>query len=286
MTILSPRQQVFAFRAVMFSLVVAAGVTFLPLWAPLVLATWVAVIARPLVTRVARVTRGRDRAAGAVVLALVMAILVPIGIALVSLTRGAADLGKSLIASHGVKNGLITIVSGGQPAGESGALDAIASPQKIIALVQEHGAQAAQLASGIASTAAEALLALFIFLYAVYVFLVDGPAYYDWFEKHAPIEIEHTRRLVAAFNETGRGLFVSVGLTGLAQGIVATITYFALGVPCQAKEKQRCVSIFNSTPEQRAAIDAHVASVNDGKTRIRKLGPYATGIIILQVIAT
>jgi predicted PurR-regulated permease PerM len=54
---------------------------------------------------------------------------------------------------------------------------------------------------------------------------------YEWIEKHAPLELEHTRRLVAAFVETGRGLFVGVGLTGLAQGIVATITYFALGVP-------------------------------------------------------
>jgi predicted PurR-regulated permease PerM len=232
MTILSPRQQVFAFRAVMFTLVAAAGVTFLPLWAPLVLAAWVAVMARPLVMRVAKITGGRDRAAGAVVLVLVMAMLVPVGIALVSLTRGAAELGRTVLESKGAKGALISIVSGGQPAeGGGGALEAFASPQKIMALLQEHGAQAAQLASGIAGAATEAALALFIFIYAVYVFLVDGPAYYDWFEKHAPLEVEHTRRLVTAFNETGRGLFVSVGLTGLAQGVVATITYFALGVP-------------------------------------------------------
>ena len=231
MTILSPRQQVFAFRAVVFALVVAAGVTFLPLWAPLVLAAWVAVMARPLLMKIAKVAQGRDRAAGAIVVALVMTILVPLGLALVSLTRGAADLARNLLASKGAKSALIAIVSGNEPAGAGEALEMIASPKKIVALLQEHGAQAAHLASGIASTAAEALLTLFVFIYAVYVFLVDGPAYYEWLEKHAPIEVEHTRRLVAAFNETGRGLFVSVGLTGLAQGIVATITYFALGVP-------------------------------------------------------
>ena len=231
MTILSPRQQVFAFRGVMVTLVLAAAVTFVPLWAPLVLAAWVAVMTRPLLTRIQKITGGRDRAAGAIVLAMVIIILVPVGVALLSLVRGAADLGKGLLASNGAKNALITVVSGGAPAPGSGPLDVLASPQKIIALAQEHGAQAASIASGVAGAATEALLGLFIFLYAVFVFLVDGPGYYDWFEKHAPIEIEHTRRLVAAFNETGRGLFVSVGLTGLAQGLVATMTYFALGVP-------------------------------------------------------
>lgn len=231
MTILSPRQQVFAFRAVMFTLVAAAGITFLPLWAPLVLAAWVAVMTRPLLTKVAKVTRGRNRAAGAIVLLLVVIMLVPVGISLISLVRGAADLGKSLLASNGAKNALIAVVSGGEPAAGVGPLDILASPQKIVALLREHGAQAAQIASGVAGAATEVLLGLFVFLYAVYAFLVDGPSYYDWFEKHAPIEVEHTRRLVDAFNETGRGLFVSVGLTGLAQGIVATVTYFALGVP-------------------------------------------------------
>ncbi len=231
MTILSPRQQVFAFRTAMFTLVAAAAVTFLPLWAPLLLAAWVAVMTRPLLARMQRFTGGRNRAAGAIVLVMVMTFLVPVGIALLSLVRGAAELGKSLLASNGAKNALITVVSGGAPAPGSGPLDVLSSPQKIVALVQEHGAQAASIASGVAGAATEALLGLFIFLYAVYVFLVDGPGYYDWFEKHAPIELEHTRRLVAAFNETGRGLFVSVGLTGLAQGLVATVTYFALGVP-------------------------------------------------------
>ena len=150
MTILSPRQQVFAFRAVMFTLVLAAVVTFVPLWAPLVLAAWVAVMTRPLLTRIQKITGGRDRAAGAIVLAMVMVILVPLGVALLSLMREAADLGKGLLASNGAKNALITVVSGGAQAPGSGPLDVLASPQKIIALVQEHGAQAASIASGVA----------------------------------------------------------------------------------------------------------------------------------------
>jgi predicted PurR-regulated permease PerM len=235
MTILSPRQQTVAFRFVVFALVAAAAITFLPLWAPLVLAAWVAVMARPLMLKVAKATGGRHRAAGALVVVLVVLIFVPIAASTVSLSRGAIELGQNLLRSHGAKSALIAIVSGGggdAPAAAAGADGGLLqSPAKIFALLQEHGAQAAQIVGGIAGAATEALLALFVFVYSVYVFLVDGPAMYEWLEKHAPLELEHTRRLVAAFVETGRGLFVGVGLTGLAQGVVATVTYFALGVP-------------------------------------------------------
>jgi predicted PurR-regulated permease PerM len=231
MTILSPGQQTVAFRLVVVVLVAAAALTFLPLWAPLVLALWVAVLMRPLMVRISKATGGRHRAAGALVVLLVMAIFVPLAAALVSLSRGAIDLVKSVLASSGAKSALIAVVTGGQPATASGTVALLESPARLFALLQEHGAQAMQLVGGIAGAATEAVVALFIFVYAVYVFMVDGPGMYEWFEKHVPLELEHTRRLVAAFLETGRGLFIGVGLTGLAQGIVATTTYFALGVP-------------------------------------------------------
>jgi predicted PurR-regulated permease PerM len=231
MTILSSHQQTVAFRVVLFVLVAAAAVTFLPLWAPLVLACWVALMARPLMIRVGNAIGGRHRAAGAMVVTMVVLLFAPLTASAVSLVHGAVDLGRNIMQSHGAKSALIAIVSGdrgGQGDSKGGLLQ---SPEKIVALMQEHGAQAAQLASGIAGAATEALVGLFIFVYAVYVFLVDGPRMYAWLEDHAPLDLAHTRRLAGAFVETGRGLFVGVGLTGLAQGIVATITYFALGVP-------------------------------------------------------
>lgn len=234
MAILAHRQQRIAFRWTLLVLAIAAGLTFLPMWAPLVLAAWVATIARPLLARIGKAIGGRHRAAGVLVVALVMAMFVPLAAAIVSLSRGAIDLAKNLLASQGAKQALISIAAGGGPGeGQPGAgpLEALKSPHKIVELVQEHGAQALDVLGGIAGAATEALLGLFVFVYAVYVFLVDGPSLYAWSEKHSPLAVEHTRRLTAAFHETGRGLFVGVGLTGLSQGIVATITYFALGVP-------------------------------------------------------
>ena len=198
MTILSPGQQTTAFRVVVVVLVATAALTFLPLWPPLVLAAWVAVMMRPLTLRISKATGGRHRAAGALVVVLVASILVPLAALVVSLSRGAIELVRSVLASSGAKSALIAIVSGDQPRA-SGASALLESPARLLALLQEHGAQALQLASGIAGAATEAVVALFVFIYAVYVFMVDGPAMYEWFEKHAPLEVEHTRRLVAAF---------------------------------------------------------------------------------------
>lgn len=234
MTILAPSRQRVAFRWALVALVVAAAATFLPMWAPLVLAAWVATLARPLLTKIAGKLGGRSRAAGVLVVALVMAMLLPLGIAIMSLSRGAIDLARGVLAAQGTKQALIALASGGGGEGEGGdggPLAALRSPEKVVGLLQEYGGQALDIVGGIAGAATAALLGLFVFIYAVYVFLVDGPALYTWIVQHSPLTEEKTKRFTAAFNETGRGLFVGVGLTGLAQGIVATITYFALGVP-------------------------------------------------------
>lgn len=235
MTILARRQQLVAFRWTVLALVVAAAVTFLPMWAPLVLAAWVATIARPLLSRVAKESGGRHRAAGVLVVVLVMAMFVPLAGAIVSLSRGAIDLAKSVLASQGAKEALIAIAAGGgapeSVGAELGPLEALKSPHKVVELVQEYGAQVLGVVSSVAGAATAAILGLFVFVYAVYVFLVDGPAIYEWMEKHSPLSPEHTRRLSDTFHETGRGLFIGVGLTGLSQGIVATLTYIVLGVP-------------------------------------------------------
>lgn len=231
MSILSPQKQTVCFQILAFILVAAAIATFSPLWAPLVLAAWVASMTRPLLTKISKYTRGRTWAASGIVVALVLVLLVPVGVALLSLSRGAVDLARTVFASNNAKSALIDIVSGGRPTEGTEIIDTLKSPQRILELIREHGADAAQILGGIAGAFAGAILGLFIFLYAVFVLLVDGPALYEWLEDHAPIAKTYTRRLAAAFQETGRGLFVGIGLTGIAQGLVATGAYFALGVP-------------------------------------------------------
>ena len=217
------------FRATVFALVLAAAFVFLPLWGPLMLAAWVAGLARPLLVKLAGPMGGRMRAAALLVVAMVLLMLLPLGFALSSLAKGAADLGTTLMSSDGAKNALVEVVSGGK--GDAVSLDDLKSSEKIIALVQEYGGQAATIIGRLFGAAATGALGLFVFVYGVLVFLVDGPAQWKWVEDHSPLDLTRMRRLHAAFNETGRGLFVGIGLTGLSQGLVATAAYVALGVP-------------------------------------------------------
>lgn len=230
MSIFVPSQQARAFRGIAVLVALAGIAVFLPLWISLVLAAWAASMARPLLERISSATGGRKRAAGVLVAALVLTIALPLATAVISLSRGVVSLARGLMGSSGARGALVSLVSGGDGEGAA-TLDVLRHPGKVIGLVQEHGAQAFDIVGGIAGAATDALVGLFVFLYAVFVFLVDGPAYYAWIEEHAPIGREATRRFASAFKETGRGLFVGIGLTGLAQGAVATAAYFALGVP-------------------------------------------------------
>lgn len=229
MPIFPAPQQTRSLLGIVLVLVLAAGATFLPLWPSLVLAAWTASMARPLLVRTSGLLGGRGRAAGALVATLVLVIAVPSILIAVSLSRSAVSLAKNLMSSTGAKSALVSLVQGSSP--DEQPVSLFQSPAKIVALLREHGAQAFDIVGGIAGAATDALVGLFVFLYAVYVFLVDGPRYYEWLETHAPIGRDAARRFAGAFRETGRGLLVGVGLTGLAQGTVATAAYLALGVP-------------------------------------------------------
>lgn len=230
MAILEPRRQERAFEWLALLVVTATIAVFTPLWAALVLAVWVAVMARPLVVRIAHALGGRGRAAGVLVLAFVVSITLPVAAIVIALVQGAETLVEGLTQSSGAKSAFVALVSPGDGGGDA-SLDLLKSPERLMELAERHGGQALHLASGIAGAATQAIIGLCVFLYALFVFLVDGPGWYRWLLDHAPIERRKAERMAAAFNETGRGLFIGVGLTGLVQGVIATVAYLALGVP-------------------------------------------------------
>lgn len=206
-------------------LALAAGWMLWALWQPLVLAAWFAVLARPLMRRLARITRGRHRAAAAITLLLLLAVLVPMGLFLASLVSAAVDLVRSVLQSQGGRAALEAIVSGG------GASDFSLSLAEAMELAKQYGEQAFDLAATIAGVTATGVLGVFVFVLAAYSFLADGQAQYRWVQDHLPIAPGHLGRFANAFNETGRGLIVGVGLTGMIQGVAATGAYLALGIP-------------------------------------------------------
>jgi predicted PurR-regulated permease PerM len=209
--------------AILFAL--AAGLMLWPMWPPLVLAAWFAVLARPLMDWFSRILRGGHRAAAALTLLLLLLVLVPIGLFLASLISAAVELVQTLLKSPGGKEALESIVSGG--AGD----DVQIGLSDIVPLAKQYGERAFGLVATIAGATAAGIFGIFVFVLAAYAFLAEGPQTTAWVQDHLPIAPRNFRRFAAAFTETGRGLVIGLGVTGIIQGMTATVAYLALGIP-------------------------------------------------------
>jgi len=196
-----------------------------PLWQPLVLATWFAIFARPLMKRLSSIMRGRHRAAAVLTVFLLLLVLIPLGLLVASLITATTELLETVLKSKGGKHALAAIVSGGAADGHRFAMSDIAS------LTKQYGERAFGLVSTIAGATASGIFGIFVFVLAAYTFLAEGRQVYAWIEDHLPISPKAFQRYAAAFAETGRGLAVGVGLTGIIQGAAATVAYLALGIP-------------------------------------------------------
>ncbi|MBK6689162.1 MAG: AI-2E family transporter [Deltaproteobacteria bacterium] len=199
-----------------------------PLWPALVLAAWTAALARPLLNRLQRFMRGRRRAAAVLALGLFLVVSVPMALLTVAVIIGSQELAQGIGKASSAKVALAAIATGteGVP-----PLVVPRSLQEAMDLLRAYGEQGLSVLSNVAGAAATGMVGLFIYLGGSFVFLVDGPAIWGWMKDNNPLAPSHLQRLSTAFHETGRGLIVGVGLTCVAQGLVATIIYVSLGVP-------------------------------------------------------
>lgn len=214
-----------ALRWTTLALCLGALYLSLPLLPALVLAAWTAALVHPLVGRLERGLSGRRRAAGLIVFVLFIAIALPLALVAASVVVGAQDLFETISASPTAARALEWIA-----VGQDGA-DGTSSDGNIAELVRRYGATGVDVLTDLAGAAAKGLLVVLVYFTAAFVFIVEGRAEWSWVKEHAPLRTEHLARLVDAFQETGRGLLVGVGLTTATQGAAATAAYVALGVP-------------------------------------------------------
>jgi predicted PurR-regulated permease PerM len=211
----------------------AAALTFVPLWAPILLASWMAMVVRPLHTRLVKRVKGSGRAAAVVTVLLVGITLAPVVIMSLSLFGATAQLVEKIQHSGGAREALQTLLSseGGLPRGQLDATQFKLNAEQIMGFARTHGGGALNAASTIFGAATTAVVGLFVFVYGFYTFLVDARAANQWVLDHSPLERWQTLRLASAYAETGRGLLIGVGLTALFQGGLATLGYVIIGVP-------------------------------------------------------
>jgi predicted PurR-regulated permease PerM len=118
-------------------------------------------------------------------------------------------------------------IFGSQSQGAQGGFDL----KQLGEFLQQHSGQAWQAATQFFGVASAAGVGVFVFFYGFYTFLSDGTRARDWLLDHSPLERWQSERLLAAYEETGRGMLIGVGLTALLQGVVATVGYLLIGVP-------------------------------------------------------
>lgn len=212
-----------ALRALTVVLVGAAIVTLLPLWAPLVLAAWIADLLGPLVRRLEHLLGGKRRGAAAIVVLLAVAVLVPlvfVGIAIAASTRDLLEQAHGALESRETLAGILV---GAVPSARM-TFDDWSD------IVSRYGSNAWQAVSAVARASAKLLLGLFVFAFALYTFTASGDRAYAWLERSLPLDPRVLARFAAAFRETGRGLIIGAGGTALAQGAVATVAFAALEI--------------------------------------------------------
>lgn len=215
-------------RWVVLLLCLAALVTLQPFWGPVVLAVWMAVIARPLHRLVAKRIHRRRGAAALLTVLLAITFLAPLLIVTFSLSGAALELGQRLLSSKSGADALRLLASDGTgPSLDLQKWDT----QQWLELAKRHGASALGLAKTLFGAATVIAVGVVAFVSVFYTLLLEGPQLHEWLLVHAPLPRGQFHRLTSVFDEVGRGLLVGVGLTALLQGAVATVGYLAFGVP-------------------------------------------------------
>lgn len=216
---------------VALALSAAALFTLVPLMVPVIFAAWTATIFRPLLDRLARALKGRSSAAAVVVTGL---ILVMVGVAtllVVAVVSGSGELWAVVGASKSAQSALEAIVSPGSDISTSDGLKLPSSIEEMMPWIEGHSSEAFRVIGGVAGAAVKSIIGSIIFFFGVWTFLVEGPRAWQWALLHLPLAPNHLRRMGAAFTETGRGIFIGVGLTNASQALLAIIVYLSLGVP-------------------------------------------------------
>jgi predicted PurR-regulated permease PerM len=217
-----------ALRALVVVLTLAALYVCWPLWPALILAGWTATILRPLLTRIERRFPGRRRAAGMLSLLLFVLLALPLAAVVLAVISGGQELVRAIQESPSPRTAVVSLASGPTAAP---SLHIPRNLAEILDIFRRYGAEGFGVLSNVAGAAGTGVVAVFIYFAGAYELLVEGPRAWAWCRLHSPLPAVQLERFSAAFQQTGCGLLIGVGLTTAAQGLVATVVYVALGVP-------------------------------------------------------
>ena len=201
-----------------------------PVGLGILVGTLLAFMAQPLCQRLSR--RIGDRAAA---LATVIAAGVGVGVTLGALgwllvARGTTLAGQLVgaVGPRGLVDGVVTHV-GGFAARFGIAPDQLRDYLRGFAV--DAASSAERIAAAIASTTASALLGLLFAMLAMHYILRSSDKLNQRIADILPLRPSYTTSLVAEFRRVGRATLLGSVVTGIVQGLLATIGFWITGVP-------------------------------------------------------
>ena len=158
-----------SFHWCLLLLAVGAALALSPFWAPLLLASMLAIVVAPWHAKLAQKVGGRSRAAGVVTVLVVVAVLVPLLVVGLSLLGAGLTLVGQLQKTGGLQEVWDTLLKAEPNIGHA----KLGLPEAI-EFARSHGKDAINAAGSIAAAAAAVGVGLFIFLATLYTSLVEG----------------------------------------------------------------------------------------------------------------
>jgi len=228
-TLNSPKSHI----AFLFALAGAISILFLRLiwsfWLPLLMAAILAGLAGPVYNRFVEIFRNHKAiASGVTVLLSLCLVIVPIllfmGIVAgeaVGITEEAGDWLKTHAQEQKIK--------------DNPSLQRLLPYQDQIVekagqLASKAASFVAQVAVGGATGAARFILMLFVTLYAMFFFLMNGQAVLDWIFDYTPLSAGEKQRLVATFSSVARATLKGTLVIGIVQGGLAGAAFAVAGI--------------------------------------------------------
>ncbi len=206
-----------------------------PFLMALLLAGIFSALAHPLYRRLTRAMGGRQSlASGITLLLIVLVVLLPLTGLLGVVTAQAIKVGKSVtpwVQAQLASPGAITQWLGDLPFYDQVAPYRDTILQKAGQLVSTlsqflvNGLQAATMGT------VNFIFMLFIFLYAMFFFLVDGDKLLEKILYYIPLEDEDERRMLDRFTSVSRATLKGTAVIGVVQGGLAGIAFAVVGIP-------------------------------------------------------
>jgi len=191
-------------------------------------------MAQPVFRKIARLLRGRTRAASILTLILFSSVvLVPLSGLVGIITAQAVNVGQSI--TPWVQRQIA------EPAALSEFLQKMPFYEELLPYHDEILRKAGELAGRISSFLVSSLSAgamgtvnfvflLFVFLYVSYFFLVDGKALIDRILYYLPLQEQDEKRLLDRFTSVTRATLKGTAVIGILQGTLAGLAFAVVGI--------------------------------------------------------